>query len=301
MSVALVVFVLLTVALFALFLGGGLVAQGYWYQEVAELLPLRAAGAAVLVGGYCTLWAVIDRAQPGKYSTFFEFAPYDRQEFDEFEAVRWTSSQPPQLHTDAAGQPVETVHRFRKGAGGRTDSFAEISSGIPFQLSGTLPNGHAYMTAALRIPLEEGSEPVRFDAVLRDDGRGGKVYAGGPEGRRFVEAGGERYVFADQIGVVYVPTPGAVAIALTLNLMLFVVWLIALWPVMQFASNHAAGLALLFGFVTILIIMPLLFQWLRPAAGAAVAAAATATAPAGVAPGVVPAVLIAAVPLAATG
>ena len=44
-------FLMLTLGLFALFLGGGLVAQGYLYQNPAERLPVRAVAAAVLVGG----------------------------------------------------------------------------------------------------------------------------------------------------------------------------------------------------------------------------------------------------------
>src|SRR5712691_1077493 len=45
----LLVFLMLFLGLFALFLGGGLVAQGYLYQQPVERLPLRAIVAAVLV------------------------------------------------------------------------------------------------------------------------------------------------------------------------------------------------------------------------------------------------------------
>ena len=88
----LITLVLITLVLFALFLGGGLVAQGYLYQEPADRLPLRALAGAVLVGLFIMMWVLIDRGAPRKYDTFFQFSPYTTREFTEFEAVRWTAN-----------------------------------------------------------------------------------------------------------------------------------------------------------------------------------------------------------------
>ena len=61
----LIILLLITLVLFALFLGGGLVAQGYLYQSPAERLPLRALAAALLVSSFITIWVLIDRGAPG--------------------------------------------------------------------------------------------------------------------------------------------------------------------------------------------------------------------------------------------
>ena len=57
-------FVLVTIALFGLFWGGSLVAQGYFYQNPAERLGIRAAIAALLVGGFLSFWIAIDKKTP---------------------------------------------------------------------------------------------------------------------------------------------------------------------------------------------------------------------------------------------
>jgi hypothetical protein len=246
------------VVLFALFWGGGLVAQGVWYQEVADYFPLRAGGAAVLVGSYLTLWVALDRHAPGRYDTLFEFASEERVPFEEFEAIRWISTEPPKLKMDESGQPVEVVTLYRKT--GRESAFTAVGSGESFRLNGTQPGGEAFMTVALRVRLDPQGEPIRFNAALHEERPGVFSYASGLEGRRFLEVGGNRYIFADQIGTVYVPTPKVVVVSLLLNFLLFVIWFIALWPILQFQPGHAAGLTLAFGFATMLIVLPLLFQ-----------------------------------------
>ena len=257
MSVILL-WLVMVVVLFALFWGGGLVAQGFWYQEVADHFPLRAGGAAVLVGSYLALWVALDRRTPGRYDTLFEFASEERVAFEEFEAIRWISTEPPKVKMGANGQPVEVVTLYRKT--GRESAFTAADSGEPFRLNGTQRGGEAFMTVALRVRLDPQGEPIRFNAVLQEEAPGVFTYARSLEGRRFLEVGGNRYIFADQIGTVYVPTPKVVIVSLMLNFLLFVVWFIALWPILQFQPSHAAGLTLAFGFATMLVVLPLLFQ-----------------------------------------
>src|SRR5262249_58294083 len=68
--------VLVILTLFALFWGGGKLAQGYLYNEPADRLPLRSAVAGLVVGLFVILWVGIDKPAPGKYDTFFHFPPY---------------------------------------------------------------------------------------------------------------------------------------------------------------------------------------------------------------------------------
>ena len=260
--------VLVTVALFALFWGGGLVAQGYLYQQPADRLPLRAAAAALLVGLFVASWCWLDKRNPGKYDTFFEFASYTKQEFGEFTAVRW-SAVGGKLKKDAQGNPTETTVKFKRQAGSKFGAFVEEGTGHPFKL-----NDSTMMTAAVVLKPDEGAEPIRLNADMtkadpqKDDAP--KYTAE----RKFTEVNGSRYVTADQIGVLYVPSTGVVVLALLLNFLLFVVWFAAFWPVMRFSWGHALGGAAVFGLVTMLLLMPLLFKPNRAPKAAPEAAAA---------------------------
>ncbi len=249
---------LVTVVLFALFLGGSLVAQGYLYQEPADRLPVRALAAAVLVGTFITVWVWIDKRHPRRYDTFFEFAPYERKEFSEFEAIRWQSTDGVKISTDESGKPVEEVANYVKTSGARGDKFVEKGTDLAFQLNGGTKTGESFMTAAIRLKPDPEEEPVRFDAQMLEDKRThAKSYT--PD-RKFVEEKGSRYVLADQLGVLYAPSTGTVILALLLNLLHFLLWFIAFWPILQFNRGHAFALTTLFGLVTMLLVMPLLFK-----------------------------------------
>lgn len=243
---------LVTVVLFGLFLGGGLVAQGYLYQEPADRLPVRALGAAVLVASFLTLWVAIDRRVPGKYDTLFAFAPYDTRTFDEFEAVRWVSDGS-KLKADPSGNLVEVKAAFKRGQGAKGKTFFEEGTGAEFK-----PSTTSYMTGAIVFKPDPDAEPVRFNAVLKDGKSSVKTYAASPP--RFQEEKGSRYVEGDFLGVVYVPSTKTVVLALLLNLLLFVVWFAAFWPILNFTGWHAFALTVVFGLVTMLLVMPLLFK-----------------------------------------
>ena len=251
----LIVLVLVTLVLFAIFLGGGLVAQGYLYQSPAERFPIRAIGAAALVASFITLWVLIDRRNPRKYDTFFEFAPYSTSTFDEFEAIRWTSAGG-KIRTDTAGKPIETSVMFKRGVGAKAKQFFEEKSGAEFVLNTTL-----YLTAAIKLKTDPAQEPVRFNARLKQE-RGNYVYEKDPAtgGRRFDEERGSRYVLADEMGTVFVPSRTTIFIALSINFLHFVVWFLAFWLILQFTRGHAFVLAVAFGLFTMLLIMPLLFK-----------------------------------------
>ena len=264
------VFLMMLLGLFALFLGGGLVAQGYLYQSPADRMPVRALVAAVLVAGFVALWVAVDRRSPGRYDTFFNFAPYSTAEFDEFEAVRWMGSGG-KLKLDPSGNPVETLVKFKRAAGGKGTTFVEEGTGEPFKMQGTTTSGAQYMTGALRVKGPGDPEPVRYNAALKEGApKENPSYAS--QDRRFVEANGSRYVEAHLLGTLFVPSTGTVAGALALNFTLFAVWFIAFWPVLRFSVSHALIFAGAFGLLTMLTVMPVLFTQSRakePAAAAA--------------------------------
>lgn len=252
----LLILVLVTLVLFALFLGGSLVAQGYLYQEPADRLPLRALAAALLVGLFITMWVWIDKGSPGRYDTFFAFAPYQTEEFNEFEAVRWVSPDGTRLKVDEAGNRIEVVTKFRRSGTSRAASFVQEGSDTPFQLNGVDKSGESFMTAAIQLRPDPAAEPVRFNAQLNPKS---SVPTYTPN-RRFMEEKGSRYVEYDQLGVLYVPSTRTVVLALFINLLHFLVWMAAFWLILRFTLGHALGLAAAMGLITMLLVMPLLFK-----------------------------------------
>ena len=250
-----IILVLVTLVLFGLFLGGGLIAQGYLYQAPAERLPVRALAAAALVALFLTMWVWVDARNPKKYDTFFEFSSYETKKFDEMEAIRWVSPDGSKLKVDASGSPSEVSVKFKRGVGDKKNIFQD-DAGEPFQLNSSGKSGVSYMTAAIKMKPAPELEPIRFNAQLSKDKR---TYVNSPDGRKFIEERGSRYVNADQLGVVYVPTTGTVVVALFINFMHFVVWFVAFWLVLQFSRGHSAIMAGSFGLITMLLVLPLLF------------------------------------------
>ena len=258
--VLLLVFLMLTLALFALFLGGGLVAQGYLYQNPAERMPLRALIAGALVAGFITLWVRIDQRAPGRYDTFFNFTPSSTVEFQEFEAVRWTGAGD-KLKLDANGNPVEVTAKFKRATGKQGGTFLEEGTSEPFKLNGSTTSGTQYMTGAIRVKAAGDAEPVRYKATLKEDARTkSKTYKADS---KFEEEKGSRYVDVHQMGTLVVPSTGTVVLALFLNFMLMAVWLVACWPVLRFSLGHAVVFAGSLGLVTMLAVMPVLFRYSR--------------------------------------
>jgi hypothetical protein len=62
------------------------------------------------------------------------------------------------------------------------------------------------------------------------------------------------------MGTLFVPSTGTVVLALLINLLHFVVWFVAFWPILQFTRGHAFVLTVAFGLFTMILVMPLLFK-----------------------------------------
>ncbi len=261
------VFVLLAVGLTALFLGITVVVQGYLYQEPPPRLPVRALIGGVLLGAFLTLWAWIDKNKPGKYDTFFNFAGYTTVEFNEFEAVRWLIGSDGKFKTDASGKDVEVVVKFKRGPGGKKAPFVEEGTNVQFKADGTDRNNMRFMTGALRVKGPDDPDAVRYNAQLMkydEDNRRSvhtKAYA---SERRFVEDKGSRYVNEEPLGTLFVPSTSTIVGALFLNFALLLMWLVVTWPVLRYSFAHALGLTVVGTLVTMLALMPLLFNFNRP-------------------------------------
>lgn len=249
-------FALLAVALFGIFWGGSLVAQGFFYQNVADRLPIRAAVAALVVGGFLAFWVNLDKKSPGKYDTFFAFSGESTRDLDEFQAVRWQVDPVSKgLKKDASGNPVETTVKYKRVPGGKTPSFVEDPGGKKFAVNDT-----DSMTAAILVK-DDGGNPVKLAAQLKKDERSGAMnYISDLNERKFVEENGSRYIMHARPGVMHVPSSGVVATALLLNFLLFAVWFVAFWPILKFNVGHSLGFTAVFGLLMMLLVLPLLFK-----------------------------------------
>ncbi|QEL14579.1 hypothetical protein [Limnoglobus roseus] len=237
-TILILTFVGLVVGLFAFFWGTALFLQAALYNTPADKLPIRAALAAFLVGGFLTFWTFVNTRAESKdrYGTFFEFNPTSSSEFHEFTAVRRDANK------------KETSVPYKKVSG----NFVEVQDATkPFKM-----NSADYMVSAIEV--KDGEKPVKFDAQFDKTGK----YAGGSN-KVFQEVGGRRYIEFGQTNVpsaMFSPSTGAMMAALGLNALHFVVWFVALWPVLRYTMGHAIGGAAGLGLFVMLLVMPLLFD-----------------------------------------
>ena len=238
----------LTLAFTAAFWGLSLFLQGYLYSMPASRLPLRSLTAGLAVACYLTMWTFVNtRAESeNKYGTFFEFDPTGAKEVKQFDAVRYV------VMTKA-----ETTVPFTLKQGSKDPTFVD-AGGQKFKLADA---GGGYITIAMMVTDADGKK-ARFDAEMRDEPRVGKVYS--TDNKVFKEQGGSRFVEGETPHQVFAPSTGALVLAMALNILMFVAWFIAFWPILQYLTGHAIGLAFVFGIITMVVLMPLLLKLNKP-------------------------------------
>jgi hypothetical protein len=233
-----ITFGVLTLALLAFFWAATNFFQGQLYETIAEKVVVRAAIAALLVSGFVCAWVYINtRAESrDRYGTLFEFSPTASVSYPEFLATRRTANK------------REYTVAYKKSASRFVDVNEPTKS---FQLTTS-----DYLVTAIEVTMKD--ERVRFDAELDANG---KYSDRSP--RVFRERGGRRYL---EIGGTNVPSPiqipnrRAMVLAIGINGLHFLVWLIACWPVLKYELGHSILASLALGFLFMLIVMPLLFQ-----------------------------------------
>lgn len=241
-------FICLSIAVAAMLLAMSLFVQPYLHGEPVSQLPLRALVGGLAIGCFVTLWVYANtRAErKDKYGTFFEFNPVGTKQIDAFDAVQRSANK------QEDGKYPETTVSFKRPAG-KSEGFVETKNPTtPFRL-----NTSSMMTVA--VIVDENGQKVRYDAEVNDAGNAYKSSA-----KVFREIGGSRFIDAGNdgggVGVIYAPSTTAVIVAIALNLLLFVVWFAVFWPLLQYSSGMALGLATGFGLATMLVAMPLLFE-----------------------------------------
>ena len=236
-----------TIAAFVLLWAVGLTAQSYLYEQVADRLPMRATIGAIFLGCFYTFWIYANTRADSKdkYGVLQEFSPTARSVSDEFTAVR---HYPRMKGPD--GKPLEELVAFKKTGVGRIVTFVDAKN-EKFRT-----NSSDYITVSLDVKDATG-KVARFDAKM--DALGNYDL---PSGRtpRFVEAGGKRFVEADNPSLVFAPSTSALIGALVLNFANFAIWVVAFWPCMRFTLGHSIVGAIGFGSLMMLFLVPLLFE-----------------------------------------
>jgi hypothetical protein len=238
-------FVLGVVAFTAFFWGLSLVIQGWLYSGPADRLPLRALAGGLAISCFLTGWVYANTrlaTHKDKYGTLFEFTPSSVREVAEFKAIRQNQSK------------KETQVDFTWTGEVRSGKFVEKSNNTKeFKL-----NTSEYLTVALLIP-DTGGKEARFDAELEKGAYKTKAEDSNAE-RWFREKDGSRYLDGKNPRLMLIPSTGALLAALALNFAHFALWILIFWLGLRYQVGHGIIMTLIFGLVTMLIIMPLLFN-----------------------------------------
>jgi hypothetical protein len=242
--------VALVVGLTALFWGMAMFIQPFIYEQVVDKLPLRAALAGMVMGGFLAGWVSINtRSEPkNKYGGLHDFSSTTIVNIDEFDAIRQLGVK------DESGKPKEITVRYkwRPDAGGR---FVDKDSEKEFKL-----NDAVSMTVAIVVPDQNG-RTARFNAEIgTKDGKDKGKYVVTNDERRFLEEGGSRYIDGRKPRDVIVPSTGTFIIVVLINLLHLVLWIVVFWPILRFNLGTSLLIALGFTLIFMLGIMPLLFD-----------------------------------------
>jgi hypothetical protein len=245
----LLTFLILAFALIILFWGGSMFLQGWLYQNPAERMGLRAAGAGTAVAVFLTFWCWLDVKNPGKYGGLLDFSTTEITDYDEFVSVR----------KFADGKEEKVTYKKKHGSQGLASDFIG-----PDNKSWTRSSAN-YMVVAILIKEPNKEELTRYNANLVKAKRNGKDVEEFPDDLRYIEEKGSRFMSGDTPARVHRKKTGALLGNLLLNGLHFVVWWMAFWLGVHFAIWHAFGFAFVMWGFTMLAVQPVLFGLNRPA------------------------------------
>jgi hypothetical protein len=254
------VFVLLAIAMTLLFWGGGMVLQGWFYQNPADNMPIRAAIGGALLAAFLTVWCFIDaRAGGNKYTTLFAFSPEEIVEYEAFDAVMRNEKKEERL--------IHFERRSGTGANWKTEDFHDKKN-----LEKTWKKSTAdEMCVAILIKDKESPEPWRFEANLDKDGQFPKEASDLSNPMRpktgvhlrYTDPAG-RYMTSESLGRVYRKKVGVLFANLFLNGAHLILWIAVMWFVLRFSLGHALVIGFAMWLFMMLAVQPELFIQTRP-------------------------------------
>lgn len=234
------------VGLTAVFLGLSLTLQRLFYSQAADKLPLRAIVAALILAIFLTGWTFLNTraSHKDKYGTFLEFNSTAQAPLTDFQAVRRL-----RFKDKDSGQFKEESVPFVLSADGK--QFVEKDGLKPFRR-----NTSDYVTTALLVTRDGKSS--KFVAPIAEFTSADQKKTGDPV--LFKEETGTATVSDQNLHVVEIFSYAGLVAVLGLNALHFALWLVAFWPVLRFRVGLGLLLTAIFGGVTMLVLMPLLFN-----------------------------------------
>jgi len=238
-------FVLLTLVLLALLWGGALIAQSYLYNAPVEKLPLRAVVCSVIMSAFITFWCRLDVKTPGRYDTLLDFSNEDVKEYDSFEAIKMAAKIEEKTKTVTFGKESNVL--FRRQSGGKSTADYLDENRKPF-----VRGNSEFLVVAVVVKDKDGATR-RFEAERDENGRFRTPL-------EYREQGTRAYMTEEGLGRVFTPKTSTLALNLALNFFHFALWFAIFWYGLRFSPGHASLLTLGFFLVTMLAVIPVLFQ-----------------------------------------
>lgn len=211
-----------------LFFAGTLFLQAYIYSEPVEGLLWRAPAAAGAVSVFLLIWVWLDYRAPGKYRALFEFSA--RQDLEPFRELRIT------------------------GPEGKQERYLMVKTPegkVAYRLEGR-PTGKTFPSRPDKIVAIEDGKEVVFEPDRDEEGNfqiekaQSLVYRDSKD----------RVIVEGAWGQVSIFRTGRFIANLIINFIFFVLWVVALWLLLDFQFWHAFGLAIGMWAVLILFIIP---------------------------------------------
>ena len=234
----------LLLGLTAVFLGLSLTLQRLFYNQPAGQLPLRSLVAALMMAIFLTGWTYVNTraSHKDKYGALHEFKATAQTPVQEFQAVR-------RLRFKDKGQYKEETVPFVLNVDGTR--FVERDTLKVFSR-----NNSDYVTTALLVPRD--GKPVKFAAEVSEFSYVGVKETSVPV---FFKAESGTDTISDQnLRFVETFSYGGLVAVLLINVVHFGLWLVAFWPLLNFRAPLALLLTTIFGAITMLVLMPLLFD-----------------------------------------
>jgi hypothetical protein len=262
-------FAVLAISLAVLLYAVATVLHGYFYESPINHLPVRAIAGGMTAAAFLTAWVNINikADSKDKYGTLLEFNNTATTPIQEFVAIRRyvRSTDANGKIREAASQPFTKLNTNYIEAKDPSRTFA-MSTGDYLTVAIEVPEGEAKIRLEAELFVPDDARPGELKAVSVADAPVNATY-GRETIRVFREPGGRRYVEFSQLGTpgsIQAPNRGAFFAAIAINLLHFAVWLIVFWPILRFSLGVSLGLSAGMGLLTMLFLMPLLFEKGRP-------------------------------------
>jgi len=216
--------------------------QPYLYSEAVAGVAWRGPTAGAAIAVVVALWLVLARGAPdGRYQTLLEFAGRDKA--TTFEEL---------VLTDPEGNKV--VYLRKAGSTGKE----------AFTRNGRPGRENVWPSRPLVFWVKEGGQEIEFKAEL--DARG--KFKPREDGVLYYRDAKNREMSEGYPGEISNFRWGALGVNLLLNLVFFVVMLLALWLLLEYQFWHAFGLAIVLWAVMILFVLPPMIDYAQKLGGA---------------------------------